>query len=75
MNNDWHAKKEKDVLDKLKTTLNGLSAEEASNRLSKYGPNRLVEKRRISPIKIFFDQFKDIFVIMLLAAILLCSVK
>ena len=55
----------------LSSSPKGLSEEEASRRIKKYGYNELVEKKRVTPIQIFLDQFKDIFVIMLLIAILL----
>ncbi|MCW4020348.1 MAG: cation-translocating P-type ATPase [Candidatus Bathyarchaeota archaeon] len=71
MSEHWHNKKQTEALEALKTSLNGLSSEEAKERLAKYGPNKLVERGGISPLKIFFDQFKDIFVLMLLAAIVI----
>jgi len=58
-------------LEFLSSSPKGLSEEEASRRIKKYGYNELVEKKRVTPIQIFLDQFKDIFVIMLLIAILL----
>jgi len=58
-------------LEFLGSSPKGLSEEEASRRIKKYGYNELVEKKRVTPIQIFLDQFKDIFVIMLLIAILL----
>ena len=48
----------------------GLSLEEAEGRLQKYGPNQLKEKKGISPIKIFIDQFKDFIVWVLVGAAL-----
>ncbi|MGQ9641890.1 MAG: cation-translocating P-type ATPase [Candidatus Bathycorpusculaceae bacterium] len=63
--------KTEEVMEALKTDQKGLTSEEASNRLQKYGYNELVERKRISPLQIFLNQFKDIFVIMLLIAILL----
>jgi Ca2+-transporting ATPase len=46
-----------------------LSQEDAERRLEKFGPNELVEKKRITPLQIFLAQFKDVFVIMLLIAV------
>jgi Ca2+-transporting ATPase len=63
--------KTEEVLEFLGSSPKGLSEEEASRRIKKYGYNELVEKKRVTPIQIFLDQFKDIFVIMLLIAILL----
>jgi len=67
----WHAKKKDEVLEALDTRLNGLSSQEVKERLVKYGPNKLVEKGGVSPLKIFLGQFKDVFVLMLLAAIVI----
>lgn len=46
----------------------GLSDSEAAKRLSEYGPNILEQKQKISPLKIFLEQFKDFLIIILLAA-------
>jgi len=66
-----HAKETEEALQDLGSDLNGLSSEEAQVRLQKFGPNELVERKRTSPFQIFLNQFKDIFVIMLLIAIVL----
>ena len=65
----WHSMSEEEVLRTLKTSRNGLSSEEAKKRLLEYGPNQLISKGGIHPLRIFLNQFKDIFVLMLLAAI------
>ena len=52
----------------LKTSREGLSSEEAQRRLQEFGYNELVERERVTLLEIFFNQFKDIFVIMLLIA-------
>nr|WP_243120251.1 calcium-translocating P-type ATPase, SERCA-type [Caloramator sp. E03] len=46
----------------------GLSTREAKKRLSRYGYNEIVKRKRISPIKIFISQFNDFIVWVLLAA-------
>lgn len=46
----------------------GLSEKEAQKRYEKYGPNILQEKKRISALKIFIEQFSDFMVLILLAA-------
>jgi len=53
----------------LKASEKGLSADEAERRLQEFGPNELVERKRVTLFQIFLGQFKDIFVIMLLIAI------
>lgn len=46
----------------------GLSVREAETRLGKYGPNTIDEKKRISALKIFIEQFTDFMVLILLAS-------
>ena len=64
----WHAKTEEEVLRILDTSVRGLSDEEARRRLEKYGPNELKETRKVTALSIFLNQFKDVFVIMLIIA-------
>ena len=68
MGSEYHALEKKQLLESLKATEKGLSTQEAERRLEEFGPNELVEKKRITPLQIFLGQFKDIFVIMLLIA-------
>jgi Ca2+-transporting ATPase len=56
-------------MEALQVSDKGLSEKEAERRLEQFGPNELVEKKRITPLQIFLGQFKDIFVIMLLIAV------
>jgi len=57
-----------EVMRTLKTSREGLSSEEAERRLREFGYNELVERERVTPLQIFLNQFRDIFVIMLLIA-------
>jgi len=59
---------EKAVAQALKTSLNGLNSEEAKRRLSEYGYNELMEKKRKTALKMFVGEFKDIFIMLLIAA-------
>ncbi|MCJ7713988.1 HAD-IC family P-type ATPase, partial [Candidatus Bathyarchaeota archaeon] len=68
MDSAWHSKKSEQVLEELKVGPEGLDDQEVKRRLEKYGYNELTEKKKITPLKIFLDQFKDVFVIMLLVA-------
>jgi Ca2+-transporting ATPase len=65
---ELHAKGTKQVFQALNTTIKGLSSKEAKQRLEEYGPNELKETKRVTALDIFLDQFKDIFVIMLIVA-------
>jgi len=69
MSNEWHSLEKEQLLESLKANEAGLSTEEAERRLEEYGPNELVTAGGVSPIQIFLGQFKDIFVAMLLFAI------
>ena len=46
----------------------GLTSSEAAKRLEQYGSNTLKSGKRIHPLAIFFSQFKDVLIIILLAA-------
>ncbi|MBQ7034088.1 MAG: calcium-translocating P-type ATPase, PMCA-type [Clostridia bacterium] len=46
----------------------GLTQAEAAARQEKYGPNRLREKKKKSTFQRFFDQFKDVMILILIAA-------
>ncbi|KYH42131.1 MAG: ATPase [Candidatus Bathyarchaeota archaeon B63] len=75
MTEPFHSKEIKDVLQALDVTENGLTSEEAQARLEKHGPNVLQEKKRVGPLQIFLRQFQDIFVLMLLAAIIISLIS
>ncbi|MFN3283942.1 MAG: cation-translocating P-type ATPase, partial [Pseudothermotoga sp.] len=46
----------------------GLSSQEARKRFEKYGPNEIVQKKRRTIWQMFFSQFTDFLIIILLAA-------
>ena len=56
------------ILEKFKTSLNGLSSQEASARLEKYGPNELKEEKKKHPIVLFLLQFADVLILLLIVA-------
>lgn len=56
------------VLQELRTTKEGLSDIEVTDRQKKYGPNVLVENKRTSLILSFLKQFTDLLIIILIAA-------
>ena len=71
MSPEWHAMETEELMRALKASEKGLSEEEAQRRLQEFGPNELVERKGITPFQIFLGQFKDVFVIMLLIAIVI----
>jgi Ca2+-transporting ATPase len=67
----WYTMETEAVFANLGTSFSGLSTEEARRRREQYGPNELREGKRISPLKVFFDQFKSFLIIILLVAVVL----
>ena len=64
----WHATAVEDALAALQTDRRGLSDEEATARLSRFGPNRLSPPRPVSALKILRDQLTSVVVLLLIAA-------
>lgn len=64
----YYDQSKKEVLTSLKTSERGLSNKEVEERKAEYGLNEIKSKSKISPIKIFFDQFKDFLIILLILA-------
>ena len=56
------------VISALHTSPSGLTEEQISKRLQEYGENILTEKKRKGVIKVFLEQFKDLLVLILIAA-------
>lgn len=52
----------------------GLSSEEAKRLLKKYGKNEVQRKKKVSPVKIFLDQFKSSLVIILIISAIVLAV-
>lgn len=70
MNKKWHNLEEQLVFEELKTSEKGLNTDEANKRLEEYGKNELPQKKKESLLVLFFSQFKDsIIIVMLVAAI------
>jgi len=68
----WHSMESALVLKELKADPHtGLSEDEVKSRLEKYGYNELKKEEKISPFTLFFNQFKNILIIILLIAIIL----
>src|SRR3989338_5138893 len=65
----WWQIEIKEVENSLSSDLtNGLTSIEAGIRREKYGPNQLKEKKGHSPLSIFFEQFQDFIVWILIGA-------
>lgn len=64
----WKKLSADETLKTLNSSINGLSSSEAQKRLLEHGKNELVEEKKAGPIQIFFEQFKDILILILLIA-------
>lgn len=71
----WYNLSVYDLFARLGSNRDGLTQEEAAKRLLKFGPNELVEKKRVSALKIFLEQFKSFLILLLLAAVAFCAVR
>ncbi|MDD2971032.1 MAG: cation-translocating P-type ATPase [Lachnospiraceae bacterium] len=64
-----HSKEQNVLLKELQvSTQSGLTTEQVESRLAQYGENKLREKKKKSNFKRFFDQFKDVMILILIAA-------
>ncbi|CEH33531.1 cation-translocating P-type ATPase [Romboutsia lituseburensis] len=66
----FYKKSIEEAISNLGSNLSGISKQEASERLEKYGYNELQEKEKTPTWKLFVDSFKDPLVIILLIAAL-----
>jgi Ca2+-transporting ATPase len=72
--NSWHTQGVEDVLARLGTTHEGLTSDEATRRLATYGPNELQATQQSSAWHTLAAQFKNVLILILLAATLLSGV-
>ena len=63
------------VLRDLQTEKTGLSAREAEARLERYGPNALREGKKKGVVQVFLEQFKDLLVVILMAAAVISALS
>ena len=67
----WHELPIDAVRSRLRSGPSGLSEAEAIERLAEHGPNELQAAGRVSPWTILLEQFKNVLIIILLAAVAL----
>lgn len=66
---NWYSSSLEQVVNELETNVQqGLTAEQARERLEKYGPNKLKEKPPKTNFQRFIEQMKDVMIIILLIA-------
>ncbi|WP_266205765.1 cation-translocating P-type ATPase [Pontibacter kalidii] len=64
----YHSVSNEETLEKLQTSPDGLSEDEAKKRQQAYGPNELTGKEGINPFILFLNQFKDFLILVLVLA-------
>ena len=74
MSKSWHTMEIDEVMGELNVTHEGLTSQQAQERLKKYGYNELVAKKRKSALNMFLREFKDIFILLLIAATILSAI-
>ena len=67
----WYSLAIRNVISKLGSDLSGLREEEARSRLGQFGYNELEREKKPSSVAVFLRQFKNVLVIILLAAALI----
>ncbi|MCG7964936.1 MAG: cation-transporting P-type ATPase [Candidatus Thiodiazotropha taylori] len=70
----WHSETFESCLNRLNTSKEGLPAEEATERLERYGPNRLEPPKRRGPLMRFILQFHNVLVYVLMSAAVMTGV-
>ena len=65
---NWHAESITQVVESLETTTEGLSLQEVSDRLARYGKNRLPEAKTRGPVWRFVYQFHNVLIYVLIVA-------
>ena len=71
MQRSWQTLEPAEVLSALESSPNGLTSQEAAKRLERDGPNRLEEGKKKTLVGIFFSQFADFMIWVLIAAALI----
>ncbi len=68
MGDNWYNLGATECMKRLQTSANGLTGKEAKKRRAQYGPNRIKEQKPKSPLVMFFGQFTDFMVLVLVGA-------
>ena len=64
-----------EVLQQMQTTKQGITSSEAEARLQQYGENALQEAKKKSVFQVFFEQFCDLLVIILIVAAIISMIS
>lgn len=71
---DWYKLETDEVLGKTGSSGEGLTDEQAKQKLQETGPNQLLEKKKIPAWLIFLHQFKDFMILILAAAAIISGI-
>lgn len=71
---NFYAQSEEEVVQALGTSKEGLTTSEVEKRLATYGANELEEGKKKSLAQKFFEQFKDLMILVLLVAAVISAV-
>ncbi|HSW36371.1 MAG TPA: HAD-IC family P-type ATPase, partial [Candidatus Limnocylindrales bacterium] len=69
----WYKLAADEVLQSLSSCRDGLATEDAAERLVRYGPNDLKEKKKRTVLMMFLGQFNDFLIIVLIAAAIMAG--
>lgn len=72
MDTKWHALSDTDVLEKLDTSRNGITENEALKRLQSYGKNVLPQEKKNTIFHILIGQFQNPIILILCITIVFC---
>ena len=70
----WHKLSTGDVLQKINSSNQGLNKDEVGLRLEKYGPNKLIEKKKRKPLVLFLLKFTDFMIITLIISAFIAGI-
>ncbi len=71
---NYYQKSREAVMKELNTSETGLSQAQAEEGLKKFGRNELADGKKKSAVRVFFEQYKDFLVIILIAAAIISGV-
>jgi len=70
----WHQQETGQAIENLKSSLKGITPDEARKRLDEWGPNEIREKEKKTLLMMFLDQFKDFMILILIAAAVISGI-
>jgi len=71
---NWHSLESAKIFELTNSSADGLSSDDAKERLEQYGQNELVEKKKRSPWLLFLNQFSDFMILVLVAAAIISGI-